>query len=156
MREKKVVKNIERKWFSLMYFILKFFVVMKINNIVRRKIIYLICIWHAIWGLKGIKTTMILFFACILFTYEISPNGENASRSCWVSISALRSPTKMWKCSEIRDILLDFFVHFLFCEGNLILFYCCFYIWGFSFVKMIRMITNLLFIVVLSNYWGLI
>lgn len=34
-------------------------------------------------------------------TYDISPNGVNASFSCCVSISALRSPTKMWNCSAM-------------------------------------------------------
>lgn len=29
-------------------------------------------------------------------TYDISPNGAKASRSCAVSISGLRSPTKIW------------------------------------------------------------
>jgi len=29
-------------------------------------------------------------------TYDISPNGAKASRSVWVSISGLRSPTNMW------------------------------------------------------------
>lgn len=32
----------------------------------------------------------------ILFTYDISPKGAKASRRVWVSISGLRSPTKMW------------------------------------------------------------
>lgn len=29
-------------------------------------------------------------------TYDISPNGANASLSCCVSISGLKSPTNMW------------------------------------------------------------
>lgn len=36
-------------------------------------------------------------------TYEISPNGVNASRNCWVSISELKSPTKMWNCSAKKE-----------------------------------------------------
>lgn len=35
-------------------------------------------------------------------TYEISPKAAKASRSVCVSISGLRSPTKMWKCSAIK------------------------------------------------------
>ena len=32
-------------------------------------------------------------------THEISPNAAKASRRVCVSISGLKSPTKMWKCS---------------------------------------------------------
>ena len=35
-------------------------------------------------------------------TYDISPNTLKASFSWWVSMSGLRSPTNMWKCSEMR------------------------------------------------------
>lgn len=49
------------------------------------------------------------FYFCLQYvkeicdcTYEISPNTLKASFSCEVSISGLRSPTNMWKCST-RD-----------------------------------------------------
>lgn len=50
----------------------------------------------------------------VIDTYEISPNTLNASFSCEVSISGLKSPTNMWKCSTTEkygyDVLHGSFV----------------------------------------------
>lgn len=48
----------------------------------------------------GDLTTSLIFIYNKMYlfikTYDISPNGANASFNCCVSISGLKSPTNMW------------------------------------------------------------